>query len=63
MQRGPIATVASFGKSGRLRKLWNARLLIESAAAALEASIRIGVGVPRAESRTALEFEFEGCGT
>jgi len=57
--RRPRTTVAFFGKSGRFRKLWNVRSLIESAAAALGASTRIGSDVPRAESRSALEFELE----
>jgi len=55
-----MTTVAFLGKSGRLRKPWNARSLIESVAAALRASTRIGSDVPRAESRSALEFELEG---
>jgi hypothetical protein len=52
--------VACLGKSGRLRKLWKVRSLIESAAAALGASTRIGSDIPRAEARSALEFELEG---
>ena len=71
--RGPSTTVAFWGKSERLRKLWNARLLTQSVAAAVGASTRIGAGIARAASRglwpdcavdqqlpTAFEFG-EGC--
>ena len=48
--RGPRIIVASWGKSDRLRRLWNARSLIASKAAAVGASTRNRAGGGRTRS-------------